>query len=48
MRYHLLPFLIPKKGIVYELKTTMDAKILYFKDETVLGNHVEFFNSSLV
>lgn len=34
MRYHLLPFLIPKTGIVYELKNTLDAKILYFKDET--------------
>ena len=34
MRYHLLPFLIPKEGKLYELKTTMDAKILYFKDET--------------
>ncbi|OHR69512.1 type IV secretory system conjugative DNA transfer family protein [Bacillus sp. UMB0893] len=34
MRYHLLPFLIPKEGKVYELRTTMDAKILYFKDET--------------
>jgi hypothetical protein len=34
VRYHLFPFLIPRDGIVYELKTTMDAKILYFKDET--------------
>ncbi|WP_221568659.1 ATP-binding protein [Alkalihalobacillus sp. TS-13] len=34
MRYHLFPLLIPKDGIKYELKTTMDAKILYFKDET--------------
>lgn len=34
MRYHVLPFLIPKEGKVYELRTTMDAKILYFKDET--------------
>ena len=29
-----MPFLIPKEGKLYELKTTMDAKILYFKDET--------------
>ncbi|MFY0762386.1 hypothetical protein AB1K32_26720 [Metabacillus dongyingensis] len=34
MRFHLLPFLIPKEGKVYELRTTIDAKILYFKDET--------------
>jgi hypothetical protein len=34
MRYHLLPFLIPRNGSVYELRNTLDAKILYFKDET--------------
>jgi hypothetical protein len=34
VRFHLLPVLVPKEGKVYELKTTMDAKILYFKDET--------------
>lgn len=42
MRYHLLPFLIPKEGKVYELKTTMDAKILYFKDETAWVTMLSF------
>jgi hypothetical protein len=40
----LLPFLIPKDGIVYELKTTMDAKILYFKDETAWATMLSFLN----
>lgn len=44
MRYHLLPFLIPKNGKVYELKTTMDAKILYFKDETAWSTMLSFLN----
>ena len=42
MRFHLLPFLIPKEGKVYELKTTMDAKILYFKDETAWVTMLSF------
>lgn len=42
MRYHLLPFLIPKEGKVYELKTTMDSKILYFKDETAWATMLSF------
>lgn len=42
MRYHLFPFLIPKEGKVYELKTTMDAKILYFKDETAWATMLSF------
>lgn len=29
-----MPFLVPRKGKVYELRNTMNAKILYFKDET--------------
>ena len=44
MRYHLLPFLIPKKGIVYEIKTTINAKILYFKDETAWVTLLSFLN----
>ncbi|MEK4925019.1 DUF87 domain-containing protein [Cytobacillus sp. FSL R5-0569] len=44
MRYHLLPFLIPKSGKIYELKTTMDAKILYFKDETAWSTMLSFLN----
>lgn len=42
MRYHLFPFLIPKEGKVYELKTTMDSKILYFKDETAWATMLSF------
>lgn len=42
LRYHLLPFLISKEGKVYELKTTMDAKILYFKDETAWVTMLSF------
>lgn len=42
LRYHLLPFLIPKQGKVYELKTTMDSKILYFKDETAWATMLSF------
>jgi hypothetical protein len=38
----LLPFLIPQEGKVYELKTTMDAKILYFKDETAWTTMLSF------
>lgn len=44
MRYHLLPFLIPKDGIIYELRTTMDAKILYFKDETAWSTMLSFLH----
>lgn len=44
MRYHLLPFLIPRKGIVYELKNTLDAKILYFKDETSWATMLSFLD----
>lgn len=44
LRYHLLPFLIPKSGKIYELKTTMDAKILYFKDETAWSTMLSFLN----
>ncbi|OHR66383.1 ATPase [Bacillus sp. HMSC76G11] len=42
MRFHLLPFLIPREGKVYELRTTMDAKILYFKDETAWTTMLSF------
>jgi hypothetical protein len=42
VRYHLFPFLIPKEGKFYELKTTMDAKILYFKDETAWATMLSF------
>ncbi|MFJ7747511.1 ATPase [Peribacillus sp. NPDC097295] len=42
MRYHVFPFLIPKEGKVYELRTTMDAKILYFKDETAWTTLLSF------
>ncbi|WP_245154056.1 helicase HerA domain-containing protein [Jeotgalibacillus proteolyticus] len=44
MRYHFLPFLIPKEGRVYELKTTMDSKILYFKDETAWATMLNFLD----
>lgn len=37
-----MPFLIPRKGKVYELRTTMDAKILYFKDETAWTTMLSF------
>ncbi len=42
LRYHMFPFLIPKEGKVYELKTTLDAKILYFKDETAWSTMLSF------
>lgn len=42
VRFHLLPFLIPREGKVYELRTTMDAKILYFKDETAWSTMLSF------
>ncbi len=42
VRFHLLPFLIPREGKVYELRTTMDAKILYFKDETAWTTMLSF------
>jgi hypothetical protein len=42
LRFHLLPFLIPSEGKVYELKTTMDSKILYFKDETAWATMLSF------
>ncbi|WP_134704951.1 ATP-binding protein [Ammoniphilus sp. YIM 78166] len=38
MRYHLLRFLIPSPGKYLELRNTLDAKILYFKDETAWAN----------
>lgn len=38
----MLPFLIPKEGKVYELRTAMDAKILYFKDETAWTTMLSF------
>lgn len=38
----MLPFLIPGEGKVYELRTTMDAKILYFKDETAWTTMLSF------
>lgn len=38
----MLPFLIPREGKVYELRTTMDAKILYFKDETAWTTMLSF------
>jgi hypothetical protein len=34
VRFHLFPFLISNEGKVYELRTTIDVKILHFKDET--------------
>lgn len=44
MRYHVLPFLIPRDGVRYELKTTMDSKILYFKDETAWSTMLSFLD----
>lgn len=37
-----MPFLIPKSGKKYELKTTLDSKILYFKDETAWTTMLSF------
>nr|WP_249043009.1 DUF87 domain-containing protein [Metabacillus idriensis] len=34
--------MIPREGKVYELRTTMDAKILYFKDETAWTTMLSF------
>lgn len=42
MRYHLFPFLIPKEGRFYELKTVQDSKIHYFKDETAWATMLSF------
>lgn len=38
------PFLIPKEGVLYEIKTTMDAKIFYFKDETSWSTMLSFLD----
>ncbi|MEW9672967.1 hypothetical protein [Ammoniphilus sp. 3BR4] len=32
-RYHLIPWFIPR-GVCYQLRTVIDSKIHYFKDET--------------
>lgn len=42
MKYHMMPFLIPKEGVRYELRAPKNADIYYFKDETAWATLLSF------